>query len=315
MYIAGPRPTYPAVDFVIAPTTLKINQLDAHIAAKEAKVQNLKPDNKSRIVWADSLPRKTKYAIVYLHGFSASPMEGNPVHLNFARKYGMNMYLPRLAQHGIQNREIFKDLTPKMLIDSAKEAVAIGQLLGEKVILMSCSTGSTLAVPLAAENPDLIDAHIMLSPNFALYDSKASLLTGPWGLQLARKIQGSSYRQLNMPPICHGYWTMEYRLEGVIALQALIDACIKGEYFAAIDDPIFAGYYYKSEEEQDKIISIDAIKQYLQLVKTPKASLQIEAFPNVKSHVIASDLQSKDVERVEKKLDEFARNVLAVSAE
>jgi len=312
IYIVGPRPDFPAVDFKIEPTALNINQLDEYIANKESTVKNLKPDNESRIVWADSSHQKSEYAIVYLHGYSASPMEGDPVHLNFARKYGMNIYLPRLAQHGIKDKETFKDLTPKLLIDSAKEAIAIGQLLGNKIILMSCSTGSTLAVPLAAENPAMVDAHIMFSPNFALSDSKASLLTGPWGLQLAKKIQGSDYRQLNMPPICHQYWTMEYRLEGVIALQALIDISMKAEYFAKIDDPVFAAYYYKNELEQDKIISIDAINRFLNMVGTPTDAIRIEVLPNAKSHVIASSLQSMDIAGLEERLEDFAREVLGL---
>lgn len=313
IYLVGPRVDYPEMNFNIANLDYQIHELDDFLTDKEKGIVNLKDDNESRIIWADSTKTKSEYAIVYLHGFSASPMEGKPVHLNFAKKYGMNMYLPRLAQHGIKDREIFKTLTPKLLMDEAKEAVAIGNLIGHKVILMSCSTGSTLSIPLAAENPELVDALIMFSPNFALFDSKAKLLTGPWGLQLARKIQGSDYRQLNMPLPAHQYWTMEYRLEGVIALQSLIDHTMQEQYFKKIEDPIFAGYYYENEEKQDKIISIDAVNKFLALVATPKDQMQIEAFPDTKAHVIISPFKSKDLESPQIKLDEFARNVLSLS--
>lgn len=309
-YLLGPKPDFPDFELKIDSTSLRIDELEQYLAKKETTVNNLKPDNHSRIIWADSTRTKTPYAIVYLHGFSASPMESKPVHLNFANKYGMNMIIPRLAQHGIKDSSTFKTLTPKMLIDDAKEAIAMAQVLGEKVIVMSCSTGSTLAIPLAAENPDMIAAHIMFSPNFALADDRASLLTKPWGLQIARYMLGSKYRKLNMPPQCHGYWTMKYRLEGAIVVQGLIDATMKEQYFEKIDDPIFVGYYYEDENKKDRVISIDAIKHFMKFVKTTPSQMQEESFPSTKAHVLSSDLQSKDVAIVQQKLDEFAVKIL-----
>ena len=41
----------------------------------------------------DSLKEKTEYAVVYLHGFSASQEEGDPVHYDFAKKFGCNLFL------------------------------------------------------------------------------------------------------------------------------------------------------------------------------------------------------------------------------
>ena len=313
VYMLGPRPNYPEMNFKITPLDIPLQNLDAYVTQRKLGIKNLKANNESRIVWADSSKQKTEYAVVYLHGFSASPMEGDPVMFDFAKKYGANLYVPRLAQHGIEDKESFKTLTPNMLIDDAKEAVAIGNLLGEKVILMSCSTGGTLSVPLCAENPNMIDALTMFSPNFALYDSKASVLSAPWGLELARKIQGSNYMQVQLPPSCHGYWTMEYRLEGLVALQALINSTIKKEYFNKIDAPVFAGFYYKDEEHQDKTISIQAIKDNLKLITTSKNQVMIEALPSTEAHVMVSSLQSKDLEIVRKKLDEFAQRILKLN--
>lgn len=312
IYMLGPKPDYPDMDFKISSLDIPLQNLDAYVAKREAGIKNLKPNNASRIVWEDSSKQKTNYALVYLHGYSASPMEGDPVVFDFAKKYGMNLYAPLLAQHGIEDKESFKTLTPKMLMDDAKEAIAIGKLLGEKVIVMSCSTGGTLSIPLCAENPDMIDALAMFSPNFALYDSKASILSGPWGLQMARKIQGSNYRRIPLPPSCHGYWTMDYRLEGLVALQSLIDETMKKEYFRKIDVPVLAGFYYLDEEHQDKTISVQAIKDDLSLIATPKDEVMIEALPTTEAHVMVSSLQSKDLEIVVKKLNEFATDVLGI---
>ena len=160
VYFMGPKVEYPTIDAKIQTLSLPLAELDKYIAQKEQNVSNIKADNEARIVWADSI-RKTPYSMVYLHGFSASAMEGNPIHKELAKRYGCNLYLARLAQHGIADRETFKDLTPKALVDSAKEAIAIGKLLGDKVIVLSCSTGGTLSAYLAAENPDWIAAQML----------------------------------------------------------------------------------------------------------------------------------------------------------
>ena len=312
VYMLGPKPNYPEMDFKISPLDIPLQQLDAYVAKQEVGIKNLKPNNESRIVWADSSQQKTDYAVVYLHGFSASPMEGDPVVFDFAKKYGMNLYVPRLAQHGIKDKESFKTLTPKMLVDDAKDAIAIGKLLGEKVILMSCSTGGTLSIPLCAENPDMIDALVMFSPNFALFDSKASLLSGPWGLQIARKITGSNYRRTQLPLSFEAYWTKEYRIEGLVALQTLIDNTMKKKFFKKIDVPILTAFYYKDEEHQDKVISVQAIKNNLSLIATPKDQVMVEALPTTKAHVMVSSLQCKDLGIVKEKLDKFATKILGI---
>jgi len=160
-YVLGPRASYPAFDNTLPQMKMgSLNELATFVKQKDADVPNLKALNESSIVWADSI-RKTPYSIVYLHGFSASQMEGDPIHREFAARYGCNMYLPLLAGHGMDDEETFVDITPKDWIESAKEALLVGQQLGEKVIVMSCSTGGTLSAYLAAQYPELVDAQII----------------------------------------------------------------------------------------------------------------------------------------------------------
>lgn len=53
-------------------------------------------------MWAELVHKsKTKYAFVYLHGFSASEKEGHPVHRNIAKHFNANLYLARLQGHGL----------------------------------------------------------------------------------------------------------------------------------------------------------------------------------------------------------------------
>jgi hypothetical protein len=101
-YSVGPRPSKP--DFTIHEINLpaSLNELENNIAQAEKSITGIKPDNQARIIWADSSKKeKTRVAFLYLHGFSASQAEGDPVHRDLAKKYHANLYLSRLSQHGI----------------------------------------------------------------------------------------------------------------------------------------------------------------------------------------------------------------------
>lgn len=307
--VLGPRPDFPTYDAKIPSLQVPLEKLDQYIAQQEAKFPNIKPENESRIIWADSI-RKTPYSVVYLHGFSASAMEGAPINMEFAKRYGCNLYLPRLAEHGLDDEDAYLKLTPSGLVKTAKEAIAIGKILGDKVIVMSCSTGGTLSTFLAAHNPADIEAQIMYSPNFQIYNSSSKLLTMPWGMQLGKAMSGDYYSWSHKNPEVPKYWSMRYRMEGLVALQALIDETMTDEVFKKITQPTFLGFYYKNEDEQDKVISTTAIRHFYETIQTPKNKKEMIEFPNVDSHVITSGLQSKDLESVRMATFKFAEEVL-----
>ena len=192
-YLLGPAPPAPQYYKNMPVVPADPAALQTYISDQEA-THHLKPDNEARIVWLDSSRRKTPYVVVYLHGFSASSQgEGNPVDRYIATKYGCNLYLSRLAEHGIDTPDAMVNLTADRLWESAKQALAIGRQLGDKVILMGTSTGGTLALQLAATYPDQVAALVLMSPNIAINDPNAWLLNNHWGLQIARKVTGSDY--------------------------------------------------------------------------------------------------------------------------
>ena len=175
IYLAGPKPPEPELNGSLPEVSGNLAALETSIANKEAMVKGIKKDNEARIVWFDSSARKTPYSIVYLHGFSASQGEGAPVHRNLARRFGCNLYLSRLAGHGIQEDSIFKELTPESLLSSAKEAVAIGKQIGDNVIIMGTSTGGALGIYITAENPE-VKALICYSPIIDFYDQNTAII-------------------------------------------------------------------------------------------------------------------------------------------
>src|SRR5262245_59137774 len=148
VYFLGPQPSLPKYKNDLPAVPADAIQLEKYIADNESK-HKLKPDNEARIVWFnDSTKEKTEYAIVYLHGFSASQEEGDPVHFEFAKKFGCNLYLARLADHGIDTTEPLANFTAEKFWRSAVEAYVIGKQLGKKIILVSTSTGGTVALKL-----------------------------------------------------------------------------------------------------------------------------------------------------------------------
>jgi pimeloyl-ACP methyl ester carboxylesterase len=317
-YFGGPTASFDPVSPNLPTLKLALGDLETYVALQEKEVGNIKEGNESRVIWADSI-RQTAYALVYLHGFSASPMEGAPVHMEVAKRYGMNLYLPRLSAHGLEDEDAFLELTPSGLMNTAKEALVIGKMLGKKVILMSCSTGATLGIYLMAHHPDIY-AHIMYSPNIEIYDPTAAFMTGPWGENIVRNVVGDfrvPEREENQPDsiraLVDQYWYDRYRVEGLIALQALLDMTMTEEVFSGVKQPYFLGYYYKNDTAQDMTVSVEAMKAFHASTRTPDAKKALVAFPDAGDHVIASPLTSKSYEEVREATFHYLENTLGLS--
>ena len=311
-YMFGPKPDTPVLDPTPITNQIAIDELDAWIAEKESKIESLKSDNEATIFWVNDSVVKTEYAVVYLHGLSASRMEGNPVHYEFAKRYGMNMYLPRLQSHGIDVPDALLDLTPENYLHSAKEAIAIGKTIGDKVIVMCCSTGGTLAFYLAAHDPE-IEAVIAYSPNINIFDPNSHILTQPWGLQLTRLAFGGKNRAYEAPDEFKKYWQTSYRLEGLQTTRVLIDETMTPETFGKVTQPVFVGCYYKDEENQDMIVSVQAMREMMEKLGTPDSEKVYVEFPEVEAHVITNPIRSKDVESVMQETFKFAEDVIGLN--
>jgi len=310
VYLFGPHPSTPVYDYSIPAVPTTAAALETYVTQQESQ-HKIKPDNEARIVWAnDSTKQKTEYAIVYLHGFSASQEEGNPVHRNLAKQFGYNLYLSRLSQHGIDTTDALANMTADNLWESAKEAYAIGKQLGNKVILMGTSTGSTLAIQLAAAYPEVAGL-VLFSPNIAINDPNAWLLNNPWGLQIARLVKKSKFNIItNKPPEYSKYWNQQYRLEATVQLEELLETAMTDENFAKVKQPTLVLYYYKDEQHQDPVVKVSAMKNMFAHLGTVDGQKKMIAIPEAGSHVLASPIQSKDIVTVEKEAAAFMKGTL-----
>lgn len=310
VYMLGPKPPEPHLNPNPTDISVPLDSLDGWIAHRESGFKTLKPNNEARIEWYNDSVAVTEYAVVYLHGFTASGEEGNPVHRAFAKQYGCNMYLPRLYGHGLDTTEPLIDLTPENYLESAKEAIAIGKKIGQKVIIMSCSTGGTLALYLAAHDPE-IDALICYSPNIDIFDPTSQVLTKPWGVQLARLIMGSDYRQYEAPEEFNKYWQTKYRLEGLVSVRSLIDHTMNEKTFSKINQPVFVGAYFKNAAAQDSVVSVEAMRHMMPQLGTAENQKQLVEFP-VGAHVLTHPIRNPEVEPVKQATFQFAEKVIGL---
>ncbi|MEL6752365.1 MAG: alpha/beta fold hydrolase, partial [Pseudomonadota bacterium] len=190
VFALGPRE--PVEETIAAFDAPPLADLDTYLLAEDAKVANLRDGSERNIVWADPTAKaKTPLAVVYLHGFSANPREVRPLPDMVAEDLGANLYFARLTGHGRDGAAMAEPTANDWLNDTA-QAIAIGRALGEKVILVSTSTGGTLAT-WALSKPELaqgVAGNVMISPNFGVQAAGSGILTMPWARQILPMIFG-----------------------------------------------------------------------------------------------------------------------------
>jgi len=310
-YFIGPKPKKPVYNTELTQVP-DLKDLESYVNHIESTHQ-LKPGNAAEIIWADPNHQQTEYAVVYLHGFSASKMEGNPTCLNLAKALHANLYLARLADHGIDTIAPMQYFTADRLWESCKQAYAIGKKLGKKVILVGTSTGGTAALKLAATYPE-INSLILLSPNVAINDKNAWLLNDPWGLQIARRVLGSDERKVDGRTVEYKkYWYTNYRIESLVELQEFVESTMIKSVFEKVKQPVLMLYYYKNDLEQDPVVRVDAMLKMFNELGTPEELKRKIAIPNAGNHVLGSYLTSKDLPSVEIAINNFVANVLKVT--
>lgn len=316
LYVLGPRPArFRRQDPLPAAMALPANlrSLENSLQTSEA-AKRLKPGAAARIVWADSVrPARTKYAFLYLHGFTATHMEGHPVHTRLAARFQSNLFLARLAEHGLSSSDPLQHLTARNYWESAVQALRLAEQLGDSIILISTSTGGTLANMLCADERTRrrIAANILYSPNIAIRDPAAFLLNNPWGLQIARMVMKSHYiHSADQRPEFRKHWYSRYRIEGAVAVEELIEREMKVKTFRQIQTPTLLLYYYQNEEAQDPVVKVSAMRDMYRALGTPDRQKEQWALAGPGDHVLTNPLKSRDIATVYARTEAFLQKHL-----
>ena len=105
VYLLGPKPKTPVYSNSLPTLDASIDEINEYVDQREAKL-DLKKDNNAKIIWADSIGKPTEYVILYIPGFSATRMEGDPVHRNVAQHFGANLFSFATGLSWIQKQHI-----------------------------------------------------------------------------------------------------------------------------------------------------------------------------------------------------------------
>ena len=313
VYLIGPRVDNPELNLDKPYVPNILSDLEEWVNSREFNQGNVRPGNASKIIFnnSDSIPKKTRYSVLYLHGFSASGMEGDPVHRDIAKALGANLYIPRLFGHGLKETEPMLGFNNVSFWESGKEALEIAKQLGEKVIILGTSHGGSLSLSLATDPS--IAAIALFSPNIEVFDYKAKLLSKPWGLQIARIVKGGNYNHPQSPNADHEkYWTTKYRLEATTHMQKFLDIKMRRAVFKKVNVPVFLGYYYKNDSLQDQVVSVSAMLKMYNQLGTPEALKTKKAFPEAGNHVISSSITTKIFNEVTSETLKFLKKNLKI---
>lgn len=314
VYLAGPKENLQDLKGNYPDVPTQAAELESYIHQKEDTVIGLKPNNQARIIWADSIEKnKTPYAIVYIHGFGASQMEGDPVHQKLAEHFGANLYLARLPEHGIKRKNGMEYLTAEKLVADAREAFMIGKSLGDSVIVVGTSMGGALTLILASERPDL-HSLLLYSPCVREYGDQLDAFFEPWQSYLMEKTMANENGVLESPREGDKakYWSEAYHVNAYTSLAVMLRSKMTKKTFEKIEQPLYLAYYFEDEENQDRVVSVPAMMEMYQTVQTPENLKKEEAFPEADDHVIGSSITSGDWQGVLDSSIEFLENVAMV---
>jgi hypothetical protein len=134
----------------------------------------------------------------------------------------------------------------------------------------------------------------------------------PWGITIARLLNGGSHLQSRDTGDAARYWQQSYRLEAVAAARKLAAATMTDEVFGAIRVPVFLGYCDRNEEEQDRTATVTRMLALFERLGTPPGRKRRVAFPGAGTHLIASSLVSRDHRGVARETFAFAEEILGM---
>lgn len=253
IWFAGPTPETPDYAGTPEPEIPGFSEALAEIGEKNTNI-GLMPGVAHLIHLQDSVP--TPYSILYLHGFSATPEEGAPTHIQLGDTFGWNLYAPLLHEHGLLTDKPLLNYTATGAWKSAVEGYRIARALGDSVIIVSTSTGAPLAHQLALRFPH-VAALVDYSPNVMPADPAAFILNDHWGAQIARIVLGSDYREVVPKDDYYTkYWHVRQHIRSLPEMQELVESGFDEEGLNRLRIPVYIAAWHESDSVQDPAVSV-----------------------------------------------------------
>ena len=283
--------------FAVAPTELvnaaRAPQIDGDLdewLAKSEREANAKealiPETGKRIRWYQGRKNtRTRFSVVYLHGFSATRQEIAPVGELIADGLQANLFETRLAGHGHQDNPL-QGVRAEDWLEDAAEALSVGAMIGEQLIVMGTSTGATLALAMA-EHPSFepVSTIVLLSPNFAPRDMNARFLTWPGGPQLAEMVAGKTRSWEPKNELQALYWSTTYPMAAAVEMMRLVQY-VRGRLPMRLQPSLLTIYSPK-----DTVVDTGRIVEAFGQMDSPRKQLiAIPGSGDSSNHVLAGDI-------------------------
>lgn len=304
-WLFGPRTP---VDTTITFDPKSIGEdLDLYLEKAEAKVRGIQPNQHKEIVWADPQTKaKTPIAIVYIHGFSASPQETRPLPDIVATNLKANLFLTRLFGHGTTTRPM-EDVSVNAWVNDFAEAIAIGERLGDKVVVMGTSTGGALTT-WAVTQPafrDRIQAVILCSPNYGVQAAGSSLLTWPFARQMAHLVMGETRSFEPGSDLQRLYWTTTYTVDALLPMAEVVKLAAN----APVEQAKVPALLLISSGDQ--VVRPDITRGMAERWGAPHKLVEVQNVEDPSQHVLAGAAMSPSTtEPVAKMATEWLRETL-----
>ncbi len=261
--------------------------ISARLAQREATVPALRPGCEKRIQWAAKEDRQTPWSVVFIHGFSASAGELSPLPQMIAMALRANLFFTRLSGHG-QDGAAFGASTYEAWQKDADEAFEIGRAIGEKVIVIGCSTGCTLAsLSLASGHKAAGIVHV--SPNFGLRHKLAQLTLDLPLVKYYGHLLAGRERSFPIENERHAqFWTTTYPISAVYPMGEAVRRARKIDYSKLRTPALFA------LNDKDQVISPKRAKSVMSAWGGPVTHVPLIQGPkdDKMGHVMAGDVFS-----------------------
>ncbi|MEM8838765.1 MAG: alpha/beta hydrolase [Pseudomonadota bacterium] len=297
IFAFGPRePFTGVVDF---DANIIGDDVEVYIHEGEARFSDVRDGLHKEIIWANGeAGERRKFAVVYVHGFSASKEEVRPVPDLVAEGLSANLYFARLKGHG-RSADAMAEASAEDWLNDMAESLAVGNRIADETVVIATSTGATLATYLAATRPELFEnvrALALISPNFKLIAPGSSFLTLPYARWFMPILVGEHRIHTRPTPAQEHAWTTPYATVSLMPMARLTQA-LEDISPGDIKVPVLLIY-----SEEDTVIEPATVKDYAEQWGATARLFRVEGAGD--DHVIAGAMRSPQT------TDEIAQEIV-----
>ncbi|MES0823888.1 alpha/beta hydrolase [Ruegeria sp. SCP11] len=199
--------------------------VQVYFESTESAYDDIVSGVEKRVIWQDGFKeQRTPISVLYVHGFSASSEEIRPVPDMVADALGANLVYTRLKGHGREGSAMAEGTASGWMQDMA-EGLAAARAVGDKVVVISTSTGGTLAAAAALDEELSWDVAgiVFVSPNFGVNTPGAWIPGLPWARTWLPLVMGEERDVSGPDPELNKYWSAVYPWEAVVSMTVLVE--------------------------------------------------------------------------------------------